>query len=401
MLKSELLELINQGEGAKLEYKEDGVRPESLAKEIVSFANMNGGIILIGVDDNRDISGVQRKNFQEWLMDTVIGQYVHPFVLPDYEELKHEGKKVAVVTVPLGSAKPYVLKHNGREDIYLRYGNTCKLADRVQQARLFDSGGLVSTEKFPVHGSTLNDLDSRRYREYFNTIFGTVEIPEIQALLQNRSFLVGEPNALNCSYFAYALFAKSPQLRLPQAGVRVTVYPGVDKDYNTSFDEEINLPLLEFKGEMLGNEVIEPSLPEKVISLLQPHISREKLQDNKLTRSRFWDYPPEVIRELLVNAFIHRDWTKQNYVRVVAYSNRLEINSPGALPNGMTVEKIRYGEQAIRNPICIRIFKDYGYLENHGMGISRKVIPAMLQKNGREPDFDATEDHFKVTLWKA
>lgn len=401
MLKSELLELINQGEGAKLEYKEDGVRPESLAKEIVSFANMNGGIILIGVDDNRDISGVQRKNFQEWLMDTVIGQYVHPFVLPDYEELKHEGKKVAVVTVPLGSAKPYVLKHNGREDIYLRYGNTCQLADRVQQARLFDSGGLVSTEKFPVHGSTLNDLDSRRYREYFNTIFGTVEIPEIQALLQNRSFLVGEPNALNCSYFAYALFAKSPQLRLPQAGVRVTVYPCVDKDYNTSFDEEINLPLLEFKGEMLGNEVIEPSLPEKVISLLQPHISREKLQDNKLTRSRFWDYPPEVIRELLVNAFIHRDWTKQNYVRVVAYSNRLEINSPGALPNGMTVEKIRYGEQAIRNPICIRIFKDYGYLENHGMGIRRKVIPAMLQKNGREPDFDATEDHFKVTLWKA
>ena len=180
----------------------------------------------------------------------------------------------------------------------------------------------------------------------------------------------------------------------------MTVYPSDDKDYNTSFDETINLPLVEFRGEMTGSEVIEPSLHEKVIVLLQSHISQEKLQGNSLTRKRCWDYPPEAIRELLINAFIHRDWTKQDYVRVVVYSNRLEVKSPGALPNGITVEKIRCGEQTLRNPICMRIFKDYGYLENQGMGIRLKVIPLMLRENGREPDFEATEDHFKVTLWK-
>ena len=398
MLKSDLLELIQQGEGAKLEFKRDDVRPEALAKEIVAFSNMNGGQILLGVEDDKKISGIQKENLQEWLMDTVIRKYLYPSIMPDYEEVVFEKKKVAVVTIPQGNAKPYVLKHNDREDIFMRFGNTCQLATRDQTARLFGAGGLVSAERFPVHGSRIDELDSRRYQEYFNNILGETSKSEIQSLLEQRSFLVGEQKPLNCSYFAYAMFAKSPQLRLPQAGVRVTIYPTADKDYDTSFDEIIDLPLVEFKGEMTGKEVIEPSLHEKVISLLQPFISRENLQG--MTRKRFWDYPVEVLRELCVNAFIHRDLTKQDYVRVVVYSDRLEIKSPGALPNGLTIEKIRYGEQIPRNPVCIRIFREYGYLENQGMGIRRKVIPLMKEKNGSEPDFEATADHFKVTLWK-
>ena len=398
MLKSYLLELIQQGEGAKLEFKRDDVRAEALAKEIVAFSNMNGGQILLGVEDDKQISGIQKENLQEWLMDTVIRKYLYPSIIPDYEEVAFENKKVAVVTIPQGNAKPYVLKHNDREDIFMRFSNTCQLATRDQTARLFDAGGLVSAERFPVYGSRIAELDSRRYQEYFNNILGETSKSEIQSLLEQRSFLVGEQKPLNCSYFAYAMFAKSPQLRLPQAGVRVTIYPTADKDYDTSFDEIIDLPLVELKGEMTGKEVIEPSLHEKVISLLQPFISRENLQG--MTRKRFWDYPVEVLRELCVNAFIHRDLTKQDYVRVVVYSDRLEIKSPGALPNGLTVEKIRYGEKIPRNPVCIRIFREYGYLENQGMGIRRKVIPLMKEKNGNEPDFEATADHFKVTLWK-
>ena len=119
-----------------------------------------------------------------------------------------------------------------------------------------------------------------------------------------------------------------------------------------------------------------------------------------MSRRRVWDYPFEAIRELLINAFIHRDWTKQNYVRVIVYNNRMEITSPGSLPNGMTTEKIRSGAQLQRNPSSVRIFRDYGYVEDQGIGIRRKVIPLMQQHNEREPDFEVTEDHFKVTLWK-
>ena len=398
MLISDLLELTNQTEGAKLEFKRDDERPETFAKEIVAFANMNGGIVLVGVENDGSISGIQRDNLQEWLMDTVIGRYVHPFILPDYEEISVEGKRVAVVKIPQGNSKPYVLKHKDRQDIYVRYGNTSQLAGREQQARLFDLGGLLSAEKFPVYGSSVSDLDEHRYKEYFRDILIQSPDEDLQEMMINHSFLVGDVTPLACSYFAYALFAKKPQLRLPQAGIRLSVYDGKDKDYNTIYDKILDAPLLERRGSGGAQDPIEPALHERVSTLIQSYISNETLQG--MSRRRVWDYPFEAIRELLINAFIHRDWTKQNYVRVVVYNNRMEITSPGTLPNGMTTERIRSGAQLQRNPSSVRIFRDYGYVEDQGIGIRRKVIPLMQQHNEREPDFEVTEDHFKVTLWK-
>ena len=398
MLIGDLLELTNQLEGAKLEFKRDDERPEKFAKEVVAFANMNGGIVLVGVEDDGSISGIQRNNLQEWLMDTVIGRHVHPFILPDYEEIVVEGKRVAVVKIPQGNSKPYVLKYNNRQDIYVRYGNTSQLAGREQQARLFDLGGLLSAEKFPVHGSSVSDLDEHRYKEYFREILIQSPDEDLPEMMINHSLLVGDVTPLACSYFAYALFAKKPQLRLPQAGVRLSVYEGNDKDYNTRFDRVLDGPLLERRGSGGASDPVEPALHERVSALIQPYISNETLQG--MSRRRVWDYPFEAIRELLINAFIHRDWTKQDYVRVVVYDNRLEITSPGALPNGMTTERIKSGAQLQRNPSSVRIFRDYGYVEDQGIGIRRKVIPLMQQHNESEPDFEATEDHFKVTLWK-
>ncbi len=362
---------------------------------------MNGGHIVLGVENKtKIIIGVQRENLQAWVMDTVIGRHVHPHILPDYEEVVVEGKKVVVLTIPMGVAKPYTVRHDNREDIYVRYGDTCQLASREQQARLFASGGLVSAEKFPVYGSVADELDVHRYQEYFVEILKEEERSNWHEFLVNRSFLIGEGNALYCSYFAYALFGKNPQVKLPQSGVRVTVYPGSDKDYQTLLDEHLNSALVELRGHYTDNNPVEKALHDKVVDILKPFISREYMKGS--TRQRHWDYPLEALRELLVNAFIHRDWTKQNYVRVVVYSNRLEVISPGAFPNGITIEKIKYGEQSQRNPTCIRIFRDYGYLEDQGMGIRRKVIPSMLKHTGREPEFETgeDEDHVKVTLWK-
>ncbi len=396
MLKSELLELIGQGEGSTLEYKRDDIRPESLAKEIVGFANMTGGKILMGIEDDGSVSGIQRDNFHEWLMDTVINRYVHPYILPEYEETVLENKRVAVINVHQGNNKPYVLRHDDREDTYVRYGNTCRLATREQQARLFETGGLLSAEKFPVHGSTITDLDERRYREYFYNILNYPTSDDLQKLLIDHNFLVGDSHNLTCSYFSYALFARTPKLKLPQAGIRLTVYAGEHKDYNALFDEDFDIPLVEYQGSSQMSRPIETALHENI--RLQEYISREELRH--MTREKVWDYPKEVIRELVINALIHRDWTKQDYVRVVIYTDRFEITSPGALPNGMTVDRVKSGVSVQRNPLSSKIFRDYGYLEQQGMGIRLKVIPLMLEYNNSEPVFESTEDHFKVTLYK-
>ena len=394
MLKSDVLELISQGEGAKLEFKSDDVGPEKLARAIVGFANINGGQILLGVEDNGEISGIRRPNPQEWLMDTVIGRHVTPYILPDYEEVTFDTKKVAVVTIPRGAYKPYARKHNDREDIYVRFGNTCQIADLKQQARLFESGGLISVEKFAVPGAKLAELSTPRYQQYLGETLDESNIDD--TLLTNRGFLVNENNNLLCSYFAYALFAKKPGLRLPQATVRVTVYPSTDKDYAATLDETLDAPYVELHDD--SGAIIESAMHERVIELIKPHISRDEMDSATLKRS--WDYPPDAIREAVVNALIHRDWTKPDYVRIVVYSDRLEIKSPGSLPNGMTVEKIKSGSQLSRNQEFVRIFRNYGYLEDQGMGIRRKIIPLCEQHGHCEANFEATEDHFKVILRK-
>ena len=401
MVKNNVLELISQGEGPKLEFKRDDVRPEDLGKVIVGFANMNGGVILLGVGDDGSICGTSRANPQEWVVDTVIGRYVTPYIHPDYEEIKIEQHTVAVISIPAGAAKPYMLKSNDRQDVYVRYGNTSRLADREQQMRLFESGGHISVEKLLIRGANPDELSRFRYRQYFSQItriFGNEETEKIDdAFLTQRGFLVSENDTLFCSRFAYALFGKRPGLRLPQAPVRVTVFPGTDKDYNTLLDETLDTPYVELRDE--DASIVEPAIQEKVLFILQPHISQEQLVG--MTRKRMWYYPPEAIREAVVNALIHRDWTKPDYVRVVLYSDRLEIESPGALPNGMTVEKIKTGKRLARNQEFVRIFRDYGYLEDLGMGVRRKIIPLSAKYSDREPNFEAAEDHFTITLYKA
>ncbi len=396
MLESELQGLIAAGEGAKVEFKRDELRPEQLAREIVSFANMNGGTILVGVEDDGSVSGLRRADWQRWLMDTVVWRHVAPRIVPDYEEVRTERGVVAVVGVPIGAAKPYAVQRQDRLDYYLRVGNTCQRATREQMARLFQIGGLVAVERMPIHGSTRQELDRRRLDEYFLRVLGEEAVEDWSARLEHRDLLVlATGEAVCCSYAAYALFALAPRRRLPQAGLRLLVFRGKDADYDASLDEVLDMPFVGL-GDQRPGRFVEQSLPDRALAYLQPHISQERLDG--MTRRRFWDYPPAAIRELLVNAYAHRDWTRQNDIRLAVYADRMEVTSPGALPNGMTVEKILAGQQAPRNNNIVRILRDYGLMDDRGMGIRRQVVPLLEKHSGTTPQFEAHEDYFRVTL---
>lgn len=272
--------------------------------------------------------------------------------------------------------------------------------DETQLHNLLRADELAQlVERLPIHGSGAAELDGRRLEEYRTKLGdeGTLDWP--QALL-HRDLLTtpnggGEPV---CTFAAYALFALTPRRRLPQAGLRLMVFPGTDMDYNASMDEVLDLPVVGL-GVQRPGKFIEQTLPDRALSYLQAHISEERLTG--MTRHRHWDYPPDAIREVLVNAFAHRDWTRQLDVRLVVYQDRLEVASPGALPNGMTVAKMKAGQQSPRNANMVRILRDYGLMDDRGMGIRRKVIPLMLENNGREPEFDAADGYFKVVLRKA
>ena len=407
MLKAELFEIIANGENSGIEFKRDDIRPEHLAKEIVSMANLNGGKILLGVEDNGSISGIQRPDLETWIMDTVFRHYVHPMLIPFYEEIKlNDGKTVAVISFERGNAKPYVLRHNGREEIYVRVGSTSRLASREQQLRLFESGEMLHSETLPVSGTSFSSLDQTRLADYITNIIGDPKTPkdeiEWETRLKNLGFMIeGEDKRCKCTIAGLVLFGYKPHKNLYQAGLHWMSFPDIDMDYKADDDVFIDGPLTPLgKGKITETrEILDPGLIEKTTERMKPFISEENNSINEqFRRETKYFYPLEAIREAILNSFAHRDWTRALEITVTNYLDRIEINSPGTLQNSMTLEKMLSGQRSIRNPIILETLRDYEYVDMRGMGVRRKIIPLTREFTGKDARFDITEDYVKVII---
>ena len=402
MLKTELLEIISNGENSGIEFKRDDIRPEQLAKEVVALVNFQGGKILIGVDDNGAIPGIQRKNIEEWVMNA-ISEKVHPTILPFFEEVKiDEQTRVAVLSFPQGNSKPYVRRHNKAEEVFIRVGSTSRLATREQQMRLYEIGGMLHTEVLPISRTSSQDLDIVRIENYLGQIVKDPEIPSTEEEWENRlanlGFLSGPGGMVTIA--GMVLFGKKPRQYLKQSGFRIFAFNSKDKEYRAELDLVLDAPLAgRWDVSQHGKQLIDEGLIENALAKITPFISEQSdVINQNLQRETHWFYPIEAIREILINAVVHRDWTRFVDIEVGIYSDRLEIISPGSLQNSMTVEKMLAGQRYTRNAIIMEIMRDYGYVDFRGMGLRIKVVPLMRSRNGCDPIFEATEDYLKVTL---
>jgi len=391
MLKKELQQIIKNGENSGIEFKRDDVRPEQLAKEVVAMANLNGGRLLIGVEDDGTVSGIIRTDLEAWIIDTVFGRYIHPTIIPFYEEVQWDAdKRVAVIAFTTGVGKPYVVRAKDREDIYVRMGSQSRLATREQQARLFSSGGLLHSELLPVPGTTMETMDLVRIENYLKVILNDPDIPNggtaWEERLLNLGFLVNSTDGKpTCTMAGLVLFGVKPRRFLKQAGMRLVVYEGEDKEYKSLLDRVLDAPLLGRWSQQGGKkELVDHGLIEEFIEALRPFIYEEGAEiDPNLRREGRWRYPLEAIREAVINAFIHRDWTRSVEVEVNLYADRLEVVSPGALPNSMTLDKMIAGLRSPRNPILVEV--------------RTKIIP-LMRAGGSEAIFEASEDYLKTVL---
>ena len=406
MLKAELLELVANGENSGVEFKRDDIRPEQLAKEIVAFANVQGGRILLGVEDDGRISGIRRADTQEWVLN-VFRDKVHPQIIPFYEEIALEGGlRVAAVTVAMGAAKPYAVRHNNREDIYIRMGDRSELAGREQQLRLFASGGMVHVETLPVAGAAFADLDRARLESYLGVVINDPEMPKsdeewIERLLGLGLMTEDGMGHTVCTVAGLLCFGMRPRRFLPQAGLRVMAFAGEDKDYHAPLDVVLDAPLVgrRQKNGAGQSQLMDDGLIEKFSAAIMPFITREaSAPDASMRREKSWFYPFEAVRETVVNALAHRDWTRSVDIEVTNYADRLEVISPGALQNSMTIKKMLAGQRSPRNPLIVDILRDCGYVDARGMGVRTKVIPLMRQMNRIDPIFEATDDYVKTVL---
>lgn len=407
MLKTELFEIIANGENSGVEFKRDDIRPEQLAKEIVAFANVQGGRILLGVEDDGAITGLQHQLPQEWVLN-VFRDKVYPQLIPFYEEIVIEPRiRVGVITISPGVSKPYVLRHNNRDDVYIRMGDRSELATREQQLRLFESGGLLHVEVLPVAGTSFSDLDISRLDYYLRSIIKDPEVPNTETDWIERLLGLGlmtEDGLGNkaCSVAGLLCFGNKPRRFLRQAGLRVMSFSGEDKEYQAQLDVFLDGPLVgrwRLMADSGQEELVDQGLIEKFSSSIKPFITHESTDiDENMRKSTNWLYPWGAIRETVINALAHRDWTRSVDIEVTNYSNRLEVISPGRLQNSMTISKMVAGQRSPRNTMIMEILRDYGYVDSRGMGVRTKVIPLMKKINLSEPIFESTEDYLKTIL---
>lgn len=278
---------------------------------------------------------------------------------------------------------------------------------REQQARLFESGGLLHAEPLPVSGTSLAQLDQARLADYLVNLVGDDRAPTAEAAWHERLLGLGfmtapDTDALPvCTVAGLLLFGRAPRRYLRQAGIRWMSFASESMDYEAQEDAIIDGPLVALREGVAGSSrpLIEGGLVERLEERMRPFISREAAQpDQHFRRERQYRYPPEAVREAVLNALIHRDWTRPTDVEVVNYSSRLEVTSPGMLQNSMTLQKMLAGQRSPRNPIMTEVMRDYGYVDMRGMGVRRKIVPLTRAWSGQDAGFELTDDYLRVTL---
>jgi ATP-dependent DNA helicase RecG len=397
--RTELLEILRNGENSAVEFKRDVITPEQLAKELVAFSNFDGGMVLLGVEDDGTISGITRPKLEEWVMTTCRDK-IRPAIIPFYEVLRdvEPGKDVAVVKVPTGLNVQRVW-HNNRHIDYIRVGTQSREPTTDELSRLFQQRGTFRAELRPVSGATFNDLDLRRLKDYFGRVRKQDDIPADddlagwQTLLLNTELMAEDGVTLS----AVLLFGRNPSRFLPQSGIDAAAFPGTEKDYAAVERVKLRGPLTPLMNEQA--ELVEAGLVEQAFDFVRRNTGTTATLEDGVRRKERPAYPPEAIREVMVNALIHRDYLlSATDIELSVYSDRVEVISPGRLPNGITTTRMRAGCRAARNQLLKDVMRDYGYLEHMGLGVPRKIVKCMLENNGTDPVLLEEDERFTVRL---
>ena len=406
MKRDELHELLSGGENSFVEFKRDDIHPARLAAEIAALLNHEGGCVLLGVEDDGTVSGLTRETRQaeEWVMQAA-RELLEPAVIPSWQTATTaDGLSVGMLSVPANAPdKPYRARQESHWVTKIRVGPTTRDATREEDERLFQQSRRLMYGLKPVLGTRLAHLDRRRLLDYFTRVCGDDDLPpwdseEFSVLLHNVEFAVEASGQSYATVDGMLLFGTDVGRLVPQSGIRAICYPGLEPDYAVRADSNLRGPLVPWVG--ADGTIFEGGLVDRAVDFVHRFTSVTAQLEGARNVQR-WDYPEEAVRELLVNAVVHRDYSIIGTdIMLAVFADRLEVTSPGRLPNSVTVESMKSGARYARNQTLANVLRDYGYVDARGMGIRRKVLPAMRSHNGTEPEFIEEEHRLVARLWK-
>ena len=376
---TELLRIVSRGEDGANQFKADFRNVDSLAAEMVAFSNSGGGRIFIGVANDVQIAGLARTDMGRinQLVSNAASQSVRPSINPRTENVAFPNGLIMIVTIPSGISKPY-MDNNGA--IWVKSGSDKrKVTSREEIQRMFQSASLVHGDEVPANGMTLSDLDMDYFRRFFEKQYGESldeqNLP-LNTILDNMNLM--KDGVLNVA--GALLFAKRQEFRLPAFCVKCVAYPGNDIHASEYRDSE------DVSGKL--EEMFNRSL-----SFITRNLRHIQYEQNVNSPGKL-EIPKISLEELLTNALVHRDYFVIAPVRIFIFDNRIEIISPGHLPNNLTIENIKKGNSNIRNPILTSFAAKMLPYRGLGNGVRR----ALKEYRDIEFEDDRSGNIFKVTI---
>lgn len=382
---SELRKIIRRGEDSKTQFKRQFDSIDALATEIAAMFNSEGGLLIVGVSDSGEICGVADiRQLNQWISNAC-SQKIEPPVSVMTENLRDGDKLVVVISIPLGTDKPYAVNKTA---FWVKVGADKRRATREELRRLMQASGTLYSDEMPLAHTSVDGFDLLRFRDFYKQQYDQ----EIDQLNTSTERILSNLKLLKSPHLTLAgllLFGKEPQQIRPQLMVKAVAFIGNRLEGTEYLDsEDIESTLAEqFKGTM---------------GFLKRNL-RKRQNGQNFNFPGILEIPEIALEEAIVNALAHRDYLISSSIRVFIFDNRVEIISPGKLPNTATVESIRAGIQIVRNPVLISFVPKIGIpYRGLGSGVPR-MIEECRKANLPEPKFieDKLAETFTVVFNRA
>ena len=383
-----LIEEILKGESEKIKFKENA-KTNTYIKTVVAFANGNGGKIVFGVKDNKEIVGVENE-FE--VMDGIINAIsdnCYPMIVPDISLHTLENKTVILVEIEGGKKKPYYLKSKGmQKGTYIRSGATTRIIEEDYVLKeLVLEGENKYFDQQVCHGESVSDEEIEKFCEWLEKLArkNSQNDTEIRKITRNTLLswkVLEEKNGRIFPTNAYILLSGKENWEVSRK-IQCGVFKGETRS--------IFVDKKEFEGSIIMQlEKAYQYVLEKI------NLGSDIVGIYRVDK---YEIPPKSIREVIANAVIHRSYLEPNDIQVALYDNRLEITSPGMLLSGVNVKRMKEGYSKLRNRAIASVFAYVNIIEKWGSGIPR-IIHEIREYGLQEPEFIPFENDFRVNIYR-
>ena len=351
----QFLDRLSLGESQDLEFKQMLPKGNQLSRTVTAMANTVGGWILLGVRDDGAIIGLETDLDKAQTTVSEAIQCVSPVPKTRIQIVRIDQKKLLVTRI---ERAPHPIFHTFEGAIYQRIGSVNRRLEGMSQLAYLRNHHILNFDESidtDVSIDTIDDAQIQRFLESRNQPEYLKGHDISQFLINQKLGVLDSNQKVKFKNAGVLLFDKNPCEFFPQAEIKLVQFEGVDA------------------VKIIAYKLVQTNLAQAIdqaYAFVLEHMTKKLLIEGKTQRSESYDYPPTVLRELIVNAVVHRDYFSHDAIQIYLFSDRLEVVSPGGLPEGLSLEK--FGTTSVRrNPILYRILRDLRYIEGLGTGVPR------------------------------